>query len=424
LIRFLAKGLWRDRSRSLFPTVVVTAGVMLTVVLYSYLKGSENDIVRTAASFRTGHVDVVTRAYADEQDQVPNDLALVDLDALLAELRTESPQLVWTPRIRFVGLLDVPDAQGETRTQGPAVGLAVDLLSPGSPEPGILQLERALVRGRLPAAPGEILLSDLFARRLELAPGGTVTLIGSTMFGALATVNFTLAGTIRFGVTAMDRGAVIADVADIQRALDMEDAAGEVLGFFPDLVFREDQARAVAAAFAARHPDTGDPFSPVMRTLPEREGLGETLALANAIGGAIVGLFVLVMSIVLWNAGLMSGLRRYGEFGVRLAIGEDKGHLYRSLLWESLLIGVLGSVLGTGLGLAIARYLEVHGMDISPFLKNSSMMISDVLHARITPTSWVIGLVPGLVATLLGTAIAGRGIYARQTARLTKELQE
>jgi putative ABC transport system permease protein len=161
-----------------------------------------------------------------------------------------------------------------------------------------------------------------------------------------------------------------------------------------------------------------------MRTLPEREGLGETLELANTIGGAIVGLFVLVMSIVLWNAGLMSGLRRYGEFGVRLAIGEDKGHLYRSLLWESLLIGVLGSVLGTALGLAIARYLEVHGMDISPFLKNSSMMISDVLHARITPVSWVIGLVPGLVATLLGTAIAGRGIYARQTARLTKELQE
>ena len=51
----------------------------------------------------------------------------------------------------------------------------------------------------------------------------------------------------------------------------------------------------------------------------EREGLGETLNMANAIGSSIVALFVLVMSIVLWNAGLMSGLRRYGEFGVRLA---------------------------------------------------------------------------------------------------------
>ena len=52
-------------------------------------------------------------------------------------------------------------------------------------------------------------------RRLELEPGGTVTLIGSTMHGALATMNFTLAGTIRFGVTAMDRGAVITATNDI-----------------------------------------------------------------------------------------------------------------------------------------------------------------------------------------------------------------
>ena len=35
---------------------------------------------------------------------------------------------------------------GETRAQGPAVGLAVDLLSEGSPEPGILDLARAVVR--------------------------------------------------------------------------------------------------------------------------------------------------------------------------------------------------------------------------------------------------------------------------------------
>jgi putative ABC transport system permease protein len=424
LIRFLAKGLWRDRSRSRFPTLVVTAGVMLTVVLYSYIKGSENDIVRTSACFRSGHVDIVSRAYADEEDQLPNDLALAGVGGLLAELRTTRPELIWTPRISFAGLLDVPDAAGETRAQGPTVGLAVELAAPDSPEPGILGLERALVRGHLPQQAGEILVSELFAQRLDLAPGDVATLISSTMYGALATANFTVAGTLRFGVSALDRGFVMADVADIQRALDMDDMAGAVLGYYPDHVFRPDAARTLAAGFNARYADSDDPFAPLMRTLREHEGLGEALDLANMIGGAIVALFVVVMSIVLWNAGLMSGLRRYGEFGVRLAIGEGKGHLYRSLLAESLLIGHVGSVLGTALGLGISRYLEVQGMDISAFLKNSSMMISDVLHARITPVSWFIGLVPGLVATLLGTAMAGRGIYGRETAKLTKELQE
>jgi putative ABC transport system permease protein len=35
----------------------------------------------------------------------------------------------------------------------------------------------------------------------------------------------------------------------------------------------------------------------------------------------------------------------------------------------------------------------------------------------------VIGFVPGLLATGLGTAISGMGVYKRQTAALMKELE-
>jgi len=256
-----------------------------------------------------------------------------------------------------------------------------------------------------------------------VALGETVTLLSSTMHGSLATANFTVVGTIRFGVSAVDRGALLADISDIQYALDMEDGAGEVFGFFPDLVYQPDSSRQIAAAFNARYTGSDDPFAPLMRTLRDHNGLAETLDLANAVGAAVVTLFVVVMSIVLWNAGLMGSLRRFGEFGVRLAIGEDKGHLYRSLLVESLAIGLAGSALGTALGLAASYYLQVHGMDISGLLKNSSMMISDVLRARVTPVSWVIGFVPGILATLLGAAVSGLGIFRRRTADLTKELQ-
>ena len=423
MIGFLTKGLFRDRTRSLFPTLVVTAGVMLTVVLYSYIKGSENDIVQTHASLMSGHVDVVTRAYALDEDQVPNDLALLGLGGILADLRRDWPDLSWTPRIRFAGLLDVPDANGETLVQGSTVGLAVDLLGPDSPEPEILNLVEALVRGRLPASPGEILLSEVFARRLGVEPGATVTLISSTIHGSLATANFQVVGTIRFGVSAVDRGALLADLGDVQWALDLQDGAGEVLGFFGDRIYQPARAREIADDFNRRQAADDDPFAPVMRTLRDHSGLAETLDLANVVGTAVVALFVVIMSIVLWNAGLMGGLRRFGEFGVRLAIGENKMHLYLTLLMESFVIALAGSVLGTALGLAAATYLQVHGMDISGLLKNSSMMISDVLRARVTPVSWVIGFVPGLVATMAGAAISGLGVFRRRTADLTKELQ-
>ena len=119
----------------------------------------------------------------------------------------------------------------------------------------------------------------------------------------------------------------------------------------------------------------------------------------------------------------MPSLRRYGEIGVRLAIGEDKGHVYKSLLAEALAVGLLGSLAGTALGLLLGYVMQVHGFDIGPWLKNSSMMVNNVLRARVTPACAAIGFVPGLLATLLGTGISGIGIYRRQTAQLFKELE-
>jgi putative ABC transport system permease protein len=423
MIRFLLKGLFRDRSRSLLPFLTVVLGSMLTVVGFSWINGAISTIIESSAKFSAGHVKVMSRAYAAEADQAPNDLALMGVGALRAELERDHPGLVWTPRIKFGGLVDIPDENGETRSQGPAAGMAVDLLSPGSPERTLLNLDKAVVRGRLPERPGEILLSEGFAVRLGVGPGSTATLIGATMYGGMAVHNFTVAGTVHFGITAMDRGAVVADIADVQAALDMEDAAGEILGFERDSLYRKKEAEALAAAFNAAHAGDEDEFAPTMVTLHEQGGLGQTLDFATSIYTLMLVIFILVMSIVLWNAGLMGSLRRYGEFGIRLALGEDHGRLYRSLIAEGTIIGLLGSAAGTAVGLAASYYLQTKGLNIGSMMKNASMLITDVLRARVTPGSYVIGFVPGLAATFLGKAVSGIGVYKRQTSQLAKEFE-
>ncbi len=423
MIRFLLKGLFRDRSRSLLPFLTVVLGSMLTVVGFSWINGAISTIIESSAKFSAGHVKVMSRAYAAEADQAPNDLALIGVGALRAELERDHPGLVWTPRVKFGGLVDIPDENGETRVQGPAAGMAVDLLSPASPERALLNLDKAIVRGRLPERPGEILLSEGFAARLGVGPGSTATLIGATMYGGMAVHNFTVAGTVHFGITAMDRGAVVADIADVQAALDMEDAAGEILGFERDSLYRREEAEATAAAFnAARAGDAGE-FAPKMVTLHEQGGLGQTLDFATSIYTLMLVMFILIMSIVLWNAGLMGSLRRYGEFGIRLALGEDHGRLYRSLIGEGAIVGLVGSAVGTALGLGAAYYLQTKGLNIGSMMKNASMLITDVLRARVTPMSYAVGFVPGLAATFLGKAASGIGVYKRQTSQLAKEFE-
>lgn len=423
MMAFLLKGIFRDRSRSVFPFLIVLVGVFLTVAMFCYIKGAEIDVVRYNVNLSHGHVKVITRTYAKEVEQVPNDLALTAVSSLILDLRQAYPGMDWAPRVRFGGLLDIPDANSETRSQAPVFGLAADLLTPSSREPERLELRKALVGGRLPANQGEMLISDDLAQKLKVRPGDKATLISTTMAGSMAMKNFTVAGTLRFGIRAMDRTGMIADLSDIRDALDMADAAGEVLGFFEDGLFRQDRAEAAALNFNARFRDGGDEFQPVMQTLIEQPGMDLMFGSLTYAMSLIILVFLFAMSLVLWNAGLIGTLRRHGEFGVRLAIGEDKGHVYRSMIYESLMIGFLGTIAGTALGLVLSYYLQVHGIDLSAMLKNITIMMPTVLRCRVTPFSFVIGFIPGLLATLAGSAIAGRRIYKRQTSQLFKELE-
>jgi len=87
------------------------------------------------------------------------------------------------------------------------------------------------------------------------------------------------------------------------------------------------------------------------------------------------------------------------------------------------MVGVLGTIAGTILGLALSYYLQAHGINISGFMKNAAIMLPSHLRSRVTPAAYFIGFIPGMLSTLIGTAIAGRGIYKRSTASLFKELE-
>jgi putative ABC transport system permease protein len=422
MFRFYIKGLLRDRSRSLLPVLVVAIGVTLSVLMHAWITGVLGDMIVFNARFATGHVKIMSQAYNQNRDQMPIDLSMIRTADLMQELHQEYPGLNWVERIRFGALVDVPDENGETRAQAPGAGMAVDLVSENSREAERLNLEKSIVRGSLPATGFELLLSDEFASKLEVEPGDEVTLITTTMYGAMSITNFTVSGTVRFGAAALDRGGIVADIGGIRQALDMTDATSEILGYLPGGNYDNEQASAIASGFNEAFSDQADEFAPVMVTLREQSNMAGILDLVDYFRFIIISVFIVAMSIVLWNSGLLGGLRRYGEMGLRIAIGEEKNHIYRSLIIESVFIGLAGSVLGTMVGLVFAALLS-KGVDISEMMQNSSAMMQGVMRARITPVTWYIGFIPGLIATVLGTALAGIGIFRRKTAQLFKELQ-
>ncbi|MDC0646042.1 FtsX-like permease family protein [bacterium] len=426
MIRFLIKGILRDRTRSLFPVIVVTLTVAMIVLFQGFLTGIMNSMFLDSAVVSTGHVKVMTRAYQDESQLLPNDLALLETDQLIQELNQNYPDYFWSPRITFGGLLDVPDKYGETRAQGPVYALGIDFLSPESRQTEIWKLENRLIDGKLPASPNEVLLSSKLANKLEVTIGDVVTLIGSTMYNAFTTYNFRVVGTFKLNLGPVDKQMMLVDIEGARLALDMNNAASEILGFNKELTYEDQATVTLRQSYNKAHNDSADIFRPTMMALRDVNQMGTMVDFSNAAMAIMLAIFLIIVMIVLWNMGLMNGLRRYGEIGMRLAMGESKGHVYQSMIIESVIIGFIGTGLGTAIGITITYYMQEVGLDYSSALEaieSSDIIMSNVFYAQVTPELYYIGFIPGVLATVLGTMMAGRAIYKREMAQLFKELE-
>ncbi|MDY0098960.1 MAG: FtsX-like permease family protein [Bacteroidales bacterium] len=423
MIKFLLKGLARDKSRSRLPVIAVAIGVMLTVLMHAYIVGFMNDSIEMNARFQYGHLKVMTKPYAENANQMPNDLALLEAGNTIDELKNKFPGIEWAHRIQFGGLIDVPDETGETKAQGPFIGIGLDLLSGNTLEPERLNMTRSLVRGKMPSRHGEVLISEQFASKMQVNPGREITFIGTTMNGSMTIHNFIVAGTLSFGNELLDRGTVIADIEDARIALDMHDASGEIVGFFEDGFYNNDLAEAISEKYNSGFSSNDDEYAPVMKSLSQQGSMGQYVRMSEVWANYVAMIFIIAMSLVLWNAGLLAGLRRYGEVGLRLALGENKGHVYLTLIFESIITGITGSILGTFLGLFFSWLLQKYGLDFSGIMKGATIMMPSIIRAHITPPDYYIGFIPGLLSTLIGTSLSGIGIYKRQTASLFRELE-
>ena len=426
MIKFLTKGLLRDRTRSFFPVLVITISVAIVVFASGFMAGTMNSLLLDTAVILSGHEKIVTRAYHEESMLMPNDLALLDADKLIDKLEKEHPEFFWTPRITFAGLLDVPDEKGETKSQGPVIGMGIDFFSKGSRQVEIWELERNLVSGTLPVKKNDALISSKLADKLNILVGEKVTFVGSTMDNAFTTYNYNIVGTFNLRKGQTDRQMMLVDISGAREALDMDNAASAIFGFMHNLFYDDAAVVALRTNYNKIESDSLDIFSPFMLALRDGNQMGAVVDMSNAMLAIMGSVFLVIVMVVLWNMGLMNGLRRYGEVGLRLAIGEPKGHVYRSLIIEALIIGLFGTIIGTGLGLSITYYVQENGIDYTKgieALSNSSMVMPNIFYAQVTPDLLYIGFFPGVLATVFGTMLAGLAIYKREMSQLFKELE-
>ena len=431
MIVFLFRGLFRDKSRFLFPFSVVSIGVGLVVALVGFMEGVFMGMIDMTAKIDAGHLRLVNKPYYNEEYLHPLDRALAAQKETKSWLiKNSTPDIEWAPRIRWGAIIDVPDANGNTKSQTPVVGMALDIKSPNSSEIRRLRLEESLEDGHLPQGINEMLMGYQLAQNLDVSLGQTVTLIGQSFDGGLVTDNYRVTGFLKFGVTAMDKKMVLINLMDAQSTFYMDDTVTDWLGYFPPS-FSFDHYLKIKETINSnlntwkKNPpkDWAKDDIPITLSILDQQNMRSMVETFMMIKSWVIGIFTFLMILVLWNAGVLSGIHRYGEMGLRLAFGESHGKLMYTLAIEGLFIGVLGSIIGCILGGAFAWYLQEVGLNMGDTFAKSGLMINDIVRARVTLGGFIQGVVPGIFASVAGTLVASLAIFKRSEANLFRELE-
>ena len=275
-----------------------------------------------------------------------------------------------------------------------------------------------------------MLVGYKLAEALGLSLGDQVTLLGQNFDGGMATDNYKVVGFVRFGLAAMDKKMALIDLADAQQTFYMEDMVTDFLGFLPMNVgyLKYDQLKQNIMdhlAVLKQNPpkEWASDDEPLILSVLDQRNLRELSIKFELVDDVVIGVFTFLMVLVLWNAGLLNGVHRYGEMGLLLALGETHKKLIGLMAMEALVIGILGSAAGCLVGGGLVYYLQEVGISTHGIFETSGLMMSDTLRARVSLNAFIFAVIPGVTASVLGNLIANLAIFQRSEANLFRELE-
>jgi putative ABC transport system permease protein len=384
LLSLAIRNVFRNKARSGLTMGAIAFGVLMTMLLGSLVVGLGNIMIDDVILGRTGALQVHQKGYDDVKDSQPLDFDLPAKGELLDRIAQTEGVLAVAPRLVFSGLI----SNGSQSTPMLAMGVDPDA------EYRVLTWARNWLTGKPVTAQanhGALLGKDL-ADALEMKLGDAGTVQAATKNGQQNALDFEAVGTTDNGNAFESKRQIFVPLAFAQDLLGMPGRITEIAVAVRDRDAVEDTAARLRARLG--------PGYEVQTWAQLRPNVQDVVLFQHIVLGVICVVFLVIAVIGVINTMLMSVLERTREIGTMMAVGVKRGAISALFLLESVALAVLGGGAGMALALSIIRVVAGRG----GIAANAPGSTAVYFIVPATPAGLVL---PTLLATLLGTALAG-----------------
>jgi putative ABC transport system permease protein len=302
-----------------------------------------------ASARDTGHLIIAKPAQFDGNEDSPLQYGLDDAAALRQRLLADPQVRQVLPRVEFGGLI----SNGEKSVVMMGVGVEPDNEFAVKGPFLMLQAGQVLASG---SDRGQVMLGEGLARSLKAKPGTSLTLLATTVDGALNAIDVQVRGVFSTGVPEKDQRLIYTDVALAQQLLGSQRVSS--LGVFLDRMESTAGARErLAAQLPASEVRTWEQQAPFYRAVQ---------GLYNRIFGTLGLIIGAIVMFAVVNAMSMAIVERTREIGTLRALGTLPGQLIRAFALEGMVLGGVGALVGAGLALAASLLLLLVPVQMPP----------------------------------------------------------
>lgn len=339
---------------------------------------------------QSGHLQVYRTGFFAAGSRAPEKYLIASPDAVKQQIRAEPAVENVMARLNFSGLLnngrsDLPIiGEGVEAGQEAALGSSVSFIEGR-------QLNDKDVFG--------VVLGRGVAQGLKLKPGDHVTLLVNTLEGALNSIDLEVIGIFQSFSNDYDVRAIKMPLAAAQELLGTQAVNALVIS----LKKTEDTDR-VAAWMREQLGASGLEA----KTWVELNDFYEkTVEMYKGQFGVLQLIILIMVVLSVANSVNMSIFERTGEFGTMMALGNRSGQIFRLILVENVLLGVIGSVLGIGLGIALATVISKIGIPMPP---PPNANVGYMAHIQVIPSVLLVAVAIGIGATVLAAILPARHV--------------
>jgi putative ABC transport system permease protein len=380
--KFALKGMLGRKLRTALTAVAIVLGVAMVSGTYVLTDSIDQAFDAIFNDVRQGSDAVVTgKAPFDLSDGSGSEAPTLD-ESLLERVRALPEVQVAEGGVDSESTVLI-DKEGEAIVgNAPSIGFSIAKGdSPFNP--------LRLVEGAWPG-PNEIVIDEATAEKKDFAVGDT---IGVQAEGAVQ--RFRISGLIRFGETLSTIGdATLAgfDLPSAQRLYGKEGRFDEIaVASNPNVAPEE-----LLAAIEEVVPPTAQVRTGQGQATEEASETNEFISFLQTFLLAFAGIALFVGSFVIANSLGITIAQRTREFATVRTIGASRRQVLGSIVLESLVVGILASVVGLFLGLGLARVLFSLFDAVGFTLPNTGL----VFETRTIVVALLVGIIVTLLASL------------------------